>query len=278
MCQDEYLSTTKISRLYGLTAKPTVFNYLMSEKFIYKNGKYYELLEKGKQYGYMYETDNGRWIVWNKRTFSPIIQMLKKQVMDNHKQKFQLFHMTHINNLSSIIQHGLLSHNLVNQPYIDISNQSVNQRREKAETIFNHSIHDYVPLYFNVKNAMLYAVQSYYKDEIIILEINKDICLQEQTLFSYMNASTNQAVFQFCLQKFLDKTDWNSIYQRTWVDNLHIKQAMMSECLIYNVIEASCIQNIHCQSENTAQFICNTCNQFLNKNNITVYYNSNLFF
>ena len=75
-------------------------------------------------------------------------------------------HMTHIDNLSSILDNGLISHN---NPYCkrDISNQGVNARRERIEPIYNKKIHDYVPFYMNIRNPMLYVVQK--NKEMILL-------------------------------------------------------------------------------------------------------------
>ena len=67
----------------------------------------------------------------------------------------EIFHMTDYNNLKNILLHGLHNHyNTYKQ--VDISNQEVNARREKVECIYGHKIHDYVPFYFNPRNAMLY--------------------------------------------------------------------------------------------------------------------------
>lgn len=85
-----------------------------------------------------------------------------------------IFHMTHIENLQSIFEHGLLPHNNLYKKQ-DISNIEVNCRRRRLDPIYKRSLHDYVPFYFNPRNAMLYSVQSKYKDEIVILKFRRDI-------------------------------------------------------------------------------------------------------
>ncbi|HKJ33293.1 MAG TPA: DarT ssDNA thymidine ADP-ribosyltransferase family protein, partial [Balneolales bacterium] len=77
-----------------------------------------------------------------------------------------LYHMTHLANLNGILEKGLLSHNKAHKKGLlaqDISDSTVNNRRVK--------IHNYVPLYFNPKNPMLYRRRNI-QDELVILCIN----------------------------------------------------------------------------------------------------------
>ena len=68
----------------------------------------------------------------------------------------EIFHMTDSNNLKNILLHGLQNHyNTYRQVYIR-NQEVINARREKVEQIYGHKIHDYVPFYFNPRNAMLY--------------------------------------------------------------------------------------------------------------------------
>ena len=80
-----------------------------------------------------------------------------KEFLKNAYKITYLYHMTHINNLKSIFQYGLLSHNVVHQNIniSDISLKDVQNIRAK-KTICNISLHDYVPFYFRPKNPMLF--------------------------------------------------------------------------------------------------------------------------
>jgi hypothetical protein len=98
-----------------------------------------------------------------------------------------LDHMTHIDNLDTIFRYGLQAHN---NPYKkqDISNKEVNSRREYREYIYGRKIHEYVPFYFNPRNAMMY--KNRYED-IIVLAFDKKLLTLDGTLFTDKNASTN---------------------------------------------------------------------------------------
>lgn len=282
----KFYSTKEISQIYGLQFNPLVVNFLINNKYVFcsDNGVYH-LTELGEQYGKMdLNNKNQRRIFWNEEKFAPILQNLKKDIIENHKNGFKLYHMTHIDNLKSIYEMGaLLSHNQIKN-YTDISNQSVNARRSIQEPFYNRSIHDYVPLYFNPRNAMLNTVQRKFGNEIIILEINLDICLNPYTLFTYQNAATNDALFFDDVIEFLDDVDWSSINRYTWFDDPTgvAKKAMMSECLILNNIPLSYIKNIHCNTKEIANSIFDKLNSGLLVDNLKpsteIFHNSRLFF
>lgn len=282
-----FYSTKEICQIYGLQFNPFVTNFLINNKYVFRsdNGVYH-LTKLGEQYGKMdLNHNNQRRIFWNKEKFAPILQNLKKYFIENHKNRFKLYHMTHMDNLKSICEIGaLFSHNQI-QNYTDISNQSVNARRSIQEPFYNRSIHDYVPLYFNPRNAMLYNVQRNFGKEVVILEIDIDICLQPYTIFTYKNAATNDALFVDDISELLDNDEWwHHIRQRSWSDDTtgFTKKAMMSECLILNNIPVSYIKNIHCNTKEIANSICDKLNSGLLVDNLKssteIFHNSRLFF
>lgn len=275
-----FYSTTAISKKYGLKARPLVFDFLYNNNYIYKSSvkPYQRLTDLGVAIGGIYNNPQEKsWIVWNETQIAPLLQEIKNEIIN--KNPFRLYHITHIDNLLSILQSGeILPHNRINK-YTDISNQRVNERRSKEEPCFGHKIHDYVPLYFNPRNAMLYVVQNNYPEDIILLEVDNKICLRPQTIFSYKNAAADDAEFFYDIQVFLSNVDWSMINSRTWCDNYIIKKVMMSECLIYNTLPIHYISNIYCKKQITADKVCSI---FGNSNYLphieTIYYNSNLFF
>lgn len=74
--------------------------------------------------------------------------------------KIWLYHLTHVDNLESIIKsNGLLCHNSCNIPHISIAHEHIQARRkDKIVPIgVNGSLHDYVPFFFGSKPPMLYS-------------------------------------------------------------------------------------------------------------------------
>lgn len=158
-----------------------------------------------------------------------------------------LDHMTHINNLDTILKHGLQAHN---NPYKkkDISNQEVNNRRESRENIYGRKIHEYVPFYFNPRNAMMYKNKD---EDIVVLAFDKKLLAQDGILFTDRNASTNSVHFYNKVDD-LDKINWNLVKSDRWYDKAPVvKQIMMAEVLVYKQVSISFLKGIYVKNEVT---------------------------
>lgn len=188
-------------------------------------------------------------------------------------------HMTHIDNLSSILDNGLISHN---NPYCkrDISNQGVNARRERIEPIYNKKIHDYVPFYMNIRNPMLYVVQKQQGDDIVILGYSPDILFEKNILFTDRNAATNAVRFtsnSFDLgnKDFINMDRVFNIYGETL--DKELKHIMQAEILVPEKVEIF-LSKIYVQNEAKKNFIENEYKGLLKERNVTVVVNEDLFF
>lgn len=163
-------------------------------------------------------------------------------------------HMTHINNLEGILANGLLSHNN-NHKKVDISNRAVNQRRNKPEPIFGKNMHDYVPFYFNPRNAMMYKNKN---EHIIVLGFNKDIIKTPGAIFTDGNAARNDTYFSDEVD-FLKELNWDQVFSERWCSygevNESLKSKMMSELLIYKEVTIDKLEVIFCESETIKNFI-----------------------
>ena len=73
-----------------------------------------------------------------------------------------LYYITHINNVPSILERGILSHSQVEKNQIKreiIYNSQIIARR-RYRKINNKSLWEYANLYFQPRNAMLYSLVS----------------------------------------------------------------------------------------------------------------------
>jgi hypothetical protein len=166
-------------------------------------------------------------------------------------------HMTHIANLSGILSHGLLAHDN-HYKKVDISNREVNHRRTAPETVYHRSIHDYVPFYFNARNAMLYRNQKTFGDAVIVLGFNTRIIDTSGTVFANANASCERT--QFSGQtKVLNSYNWKRIFSRSWYSygqyDQELKKQMMAEVLVYNQVATSNLDVIYCSTQAVADYI-----------------------
>jgi len=262
---DIYFSTTKVGRIFGIKARPELFDFLVKSNYLEYKNKKYGLTKNGLLVGkYSIADDGAPFPVWDINKIAEIIQPLIK----NKNLKFgkfnALYHLTHINNLEGIFDKGLFCH-ANKHNYIDLSNIDVNSRRDKVENIHRNKIHDYVPFYFNVKNAMLYAVQKRVGDNVVILEMDKNLCNLPYTIFCDRNAATYEANFT-PYKSDLNEYDWTTIFSENWtkngIQNLVQKQKMMAECLVKTHVSQSYIKIVHCQTIEIAYSIRNLANQY----------------
>lgn len=262
---DIFLSTTKLGRVFGVKAKPDLFDYLVNLKYLEFKNKKYELTKKGFEVGrYGIADDGAKFPQWNINLITDIIQSFIQEKYLNFDSFNTFYHLTHIDNLESIFEKGLYCHSNKHE-YIDVSNIDVNSRRDKVENIHKNKIHDYVPFYFNVKNAMLYAVQKRVGEHVIILEMDKSLCCLPYTIFCDRNAATYEANFT-SYKKDLNEYDWIVIFSESWTKNreqeLVKKQKMMAECLVKAHVAKSYIKVVHCQNIEKAYNIRTLANQY----------------
>lgn len=192
-----------------------------------------------------------------------------------------LNHMTHIDNLLSILDNGLLSHNNCScNRKRDISNQGVNARRERLEPIYHRKVHDYVPFYLNVKNSMLYVVQKQYGDKIVILGYSPDILFEKDILFTDRNAATNAVIFtDTCYRlgdkSFIDMDRVFNIHKESW--NKELKHIMQAEILIPEKV-GQFLSAIYVQNEVRKNVIEDEYGDLLEDKGIEVIVNKEMFF
>jgi hypothetical protein len=176
-----------------------------------------------------------------------------------------LYHITHMQNLQSILQRGLLSHNTArNGGHIstDISDPQVQERRVRSEPIHRRSLHDYVPLYFNPKNPMLYR-RSTIQNNLVILAIDRRVLTYPDTIFTDGNAAATQTNFYSGFQN-LDELNWHCINSRYWNDHPDGKRIKCSEALVYPMIESASILRIYCQNSSVKESIIRITDNFPN--------------
>jgi ssDNA thymidine ADP-ribosyltransferase, DarT len=161
-----------------------------------------------------------------------------------------LYHMTYIDNLASIIENGLLSHNEVYRQGLietDISDPNVQDiRAGTADPFYNRLLHEYVPLYFSPRNPMLYKRREIQED-IVILGLDPQLLCEPNILFTNGNAAASETMFYRGTQ-MLDQLPWNSIRASSWTDIEDGKRIKCAEVLVHPKIKPSRIQMVFCYS------------------------------
>jgi hypothetical protein len=167
-----------------------------------------------------------------------------------------LYHITHIDNISTIFKYGLLAHN--NKYQIkDISDNQVNSRRNRIEPIYRKNVHSYVPFYFNPKNAMLYKRKEI-QDDIIILAFEKSLIELNGAIFTDGNASSCYSTFYKDIVN-LNRLDWNCLSDWSWCNHPDGKRTRMAEVLVPSHVSIDRLQSVICNSITTYINLLEVC-------------------
>ena len=125
---------------------------------------------------------------------------------------------TYIDNIPSILEKGILSHNISrNINFCDISESGVQKRRAKKKIPgTNKSLHDYANLYFDAHNPMLSKRRSQ-NNKICVLRINNKVLDIDGVIITDQNAARE------CWFKTVDEglplLNKEEIYATFWIDN-----------------------------------------------------------
>jgi hypothetical protein len=174
----------------------------------------------------------------------------RKQLDEKHLTRIPfggLFYTTHIDNLKSILEHGILSHTIAHtRGYVkvDISNKTVNEKRNRVEASLGGNIHDFAPLYINPRNPMLfYLCKNSEKENLVLLKINPHILLADNVAFSNGNAAVRTTQFYRNIDDF-NKLNWTVIGQEYWTNHPDGRRIRCSEVLVHEQIPVYYINEI----------------------------------
>ena len=162
-----------------------------------------------------------------------------------------LYHMTHINNLASIIRYGLLSHhaahrlNVIQSVISDPDVQDI--RAGLVVPFYNRPLHDYVPLYFDPRNPMLYKRREIQED-IVILGLDPNLIFEPNILITDGNAAARETSF-YKRPNALSKLPWDSIRAKSWHNIEDGRRIKCAEVLFYDKIMPNKIQFVFCYSQ-----------------------------
>lgn len=184
-------------------------------------------------------------------------QFLVQSIEDTHLptlnplSKFgiqSLWHMSHIDNVGSILVNGILSNSNAYGRFspVDISNQDVQSWRARSEPSKGRPIHDYAPTYLSIRNPMLFS-KKHTSSQLCILEIASLVVEQREHVFTDGNAASRDTRF-YDKASDLDKLPWDVLNAEYWSDFDDGKRKKCAEVLIYPGIDKKYIKAVHCSN------------------------------
>ena len=167
-----------------------------------------------------------------------------------------LYYITHIDNLPSIFERGILSHERIEEEGLQpahIYNTDIVNRRRKKNTPDRKSLWSYANLYFQPRNPMMYrVVHEKGSKDLTVISVSKKILQEPGVFITDGNAANDPTQFYFPAEglKML-RQQWK-IIQNEWWNNLDgSKRKIMTECLVPNNISPEFINSIYVADEET---------------------------
>ena len=164
----------------------------------------------------------------------------------------ELYFIMPIENLDSILEHGLLSHNRIKQlklKHRSIANGVIQDRRkDKPVPGGKYKLHDFVNLYFNPRNAMMFKRKDMHAD-VCVLGVDADLLDDKNTIVTDGNGSSNYTIF-YRASLGVQHLDKSLVFTRSWYDEdyfamLRKRRAVCSEILVLNNIPAGKIKQVY---------------------------------
>lgn len=153
-----------------------------------------------------------------------------------------LYYLAPVKNLRSILRHGIMTKNVVEArklDYIDCSDREVQAlRREK-------SLHNYVPLFLNTRNAMTYRYQQSGVD-FVILRLLSDLVTDYTCKVSDRIAACREAIIMDLTAKALVTFGVREIITvKNFYANHDLKQRLGAEILVHtDIIDSKWIESV----------------------------------
>jgi hypothetical protein len=166
-----------------------------------------------------------------------------------------IYYITHRANLGSIISRGILSHNeIVRQDVecVDISDHGVQRWRSCCEPVFGRPIHDYVPLYMNPRNPMLFKRREL-QNALVILKISTDALRRKDRLFSDGNAASRDTAFSRSSDVLGQAIP--VLRAARWCDMKNGSRLRCAEALVFQHVASAHIQQVLCSNATMVNWV-----------------------
>ncbi len=178
-----------------------------------------------------------------------------------NKRGRELYYITHINNLESIFEHGILSHNQVIERDIKhetIYNPDVVNRRQERLLDNGKTLWDYTNFYFQPRNPMLHTVTNGATniEDHVVLSISFDVINDPDVLITTGNAAAH-------LSNILPKDIGLKLLPRIikstnltfWKKQDGTNRKIMAECLVPDFVPPEKITSVFVAAHSVAKKI-----------------------
>lgn len=180
----------------------------------------------------------------------------------DRKDLTELHYIASIDNLASIMELGLLSHIRVKDiAHSDVSLPEVQAKRAKKQVPGGLMLHEYVNLYMNARNPMMYRIVKSTTDhkKLCVLRVSVEVLDLNNVVIADGNSASDYIKFQPS-PVGLDDLDKSYIFTDSWNDPDRIEKfkratKICAEVLVPNVVSSDYILGMYVSCEETKKLI-----------------------
>ena len=134
----------------------------------------------------------------------------------NRSEISELYNITAIANIPSIMKYGVLSHKRASElDHVSVAMEVIQERRHNKRIPGAGCLHEYANFYFDAHNPMLSKCRDM-NDTICVLRIRADILDLPDVIIADRNASSDYARF-YQVEEGIEALDGDLIFARYWV-------------------------------------------------------------
>lgn len=125
-----------------------------------------------------------------------------------------------IENIPSVLMHGILSHNLCKKyeiPHKDISLAGIQAKRDGKKVPKVWELHDYANLYFCARNPMMYRRMAE-AENLCVLQLDCSISKQNGVVYTDQNVASNYARF-LTITEVTTQINFDWVFADNWNDS-----------------------------------------------------------
>jgi O-acetyl-ADP-ribose deacetylase (regulator of RNase III) len=171
-----------------------------------------------------------------------------------------LFYITHIENVPSILQRGILSHDYIESnhiPFKAIYDAAIVSNRKDKATPDKGSLWEYANVYFQPRNPMMYrVVKEKTTKELAVIGVAPEVLRLPEVLITDGNAANGPTQFYRRDEGLavLEK-QWPVIQAEYWNNEDGSKRRIMAECLVPKQILPEHIHTIYVADHETQEAV-----------------------
>lgn len=154
----------------------------------------------------------------------------------------ELHYITHFDNIISIHQEGILSHNLAKSiTHNSVADEIIQSRRRSKSVPGGRHLHDYVNLYIHGRNPMLFKLRyKYGYSELCVLSISSEVLNIPEVIITSCNASSDYVLFEPSPEG-LDIVDEELVFAKNWTHPDQFEQWRRASIKCAEVLVPDCV-------------------------------------